>query len=283
MDYDASKDALYHPEFRDTIFKSGVPLPPELMCAELSRLAYIRFENSDADEQRLQAALGSGGLRPAVTFSTRRSSTQGFAVVSTDGQDAFVVFRGTQADDPTDIGTDAEVLLTDWDGSGRVHTGFARALDSVWASVQAWLATRPAGRLWFTGHSLGAALATLAVARAGVQNAALVTFGSPRVGDQAFADSFAARAVKRYVDCCDIVTQVPPEQVLGYRHVSPEAYIDRSGLLHGVGAVSGVDIEIDRASAKLQYLAEHAWRTGEVGSRSLADHAPINYIRALLR
>src|ERR1700757_2558172 len=106
MDYDASKDALYHPELRDTIFKSGVPLPPELMCAELSRLAYIRFENSDAEEQRLQAALGSGGLRPAVTFSTRRSSTQGFAVVSTDGQDAFVVFRGTQADDPTDIGTD---------------------------------------------------------------------------------------------------------------------------------------------------------------------------------
>jgi hypothetical protein len=110
-----------------------------------------------------------------------------------------------------------------------------------------------------TGHSLGAALATLAAVD--TTPARLVTFGSPRVGDEAFRALFAGLEVRRFVDCCDVVSRVPPERfdaahlarlleelgvpgpsLIGrtlrwlklnaqFAHVSAAHYIDRNGLL----------------------------------------------------
>src|SRR5262249_58747833 len=68
-------------------------------------------------------------------------------------------------------------------------------------------------RVFFTGHSLGAALATLAAHRY-PHTAGVYTFGSPRVGNHAFVASFNARMAQRsfrYVNDHDIVAQVPPE------------------------------------------------------------------------
>lgn len=283
MDYNATREALQHPEVQPTVFGSagGRGLRPSALCAELSRLAYIRFENGDAEQAALQQALALGGLGQAHTFSTRRSGTQGFAVVSQDGQDAYVVFRGTQMDDPTDIGTDLDSRLHAWPQGGKVHTGFFNALDSIWDAVRGWLDANPATRLWFTGHSLGAALATLAASRAGRADARLVTFGSPRVGDRAFAASFRPEQVERHVNCCDVVVFMPPDVSLGYAHIDQLSYIDHAGELHAVTPAADA-IERDRASARMHYLLEQAWRRHNVGVRDLADHSPINYVRAFV-
>jgi triacylglycerol lipase len=95
-------------------------------------------------------------------FSTPGTSTEGFLAVSSDGKNAFVVFRGTESDDPTDLSSDIHFSLAPWAAGGKVHGGFLTALDSVWEKVDTALKACSADKVWFTGHSLGAALATLA-------------------------------------------------------------------------------------------------------------------------
>lgn len=51
----------------------------------------------------------------------------------------------------------------------------------------------PGASVWFTGHSLGGALATLAILDFKLTNVAsgsAYTFGSPRVGNPAFASGY---------------------------------------------------------------------------------------------
>ncbi|MBL4845162.1 MAG: lipase family protein [Planctomycetes bacterium] len=83
---------------------------------------------------------------------------------------------------------------------GQVHGGFKAAFDSIWPDVEQYLKTAPSD-VWFTGHSLGGAVATLAAARHG-SSARLYTYGSPRVGTPAFRPAcinwrFAARTPAR--------------------------------------------------------------------------------------
>src|SRR5438132_7446472 len=77
---------------------------------------------------------------------------------------SVLAFRGTEGDDPTDLATDATALLTQWENGGRVHQGFAHALLDTWPIIQPLLESVEQ-TLLFTGHSLGAALATLAASK----------------------------------------------------------------------------------------------------------------------
>jgi predicted lipase len=72
-------------------------------------------------------------------------------------------------------------------------------------------------RLLVAGHSLGAAMATLALpdieASLNIKVTSVFTFGSPRVGDDAFARAYNTafgRRSFRIVNTSDIVTSVPP-------------------------------------------------------------------------
>lgn len=160
-----------------------------------------------------------------------------------------VAFRGTPLDriDPQDIVTDANALLVPFDGQanlGNVHKGFNEALDSVWSQLEAPLA-RTQKPIFFTGHSLGAALATLATARLTMlpQNneikpfvRGLYTIGSPRVGDRRFVASFRGATgeipLVRMRNEQDIVTRMPPAE-LGYaEHVSDVYYLSSSGRIY---------------------------------------------------
>jgi hypothetical protein len=138
------------------------------------------------------------------------------------------------------------------------------------------LASIPGYRLLFTGHSLGAAMATLA---SSLQPAdSLYTFGCPRVGDPAFVNSLRGLDNHRYVDCCDLVARVPPEGMLGYTHLPGDVfYID---LNREVARRDPGDayIAADRTRAEEEYLVDYAWRIGDVPLRPLADHAPVNYV-----
>ena len=80
--------------------------------------------------------------------------------------------------------------------SAQVHQGFYNAYlgvqSQVYSGLKTALASCPGCEIRCTGHSLGAALATIAAADL-VQNfktsshITLYNFGSPRVGNQAFA------------------------------------------------------------------------------------------------
>lgn len=73
-----------------------------------------------------------------------------------------------------------------------VHEGFWNTADSVydWVLAQVEEAHQEGRRIWFTGHSLGAANATLIAARInyeeGIPVQGLHTFGSPKVGNSDF-------------------------------------------------------------------------------------------------
>jgi hypothetical protein len=94
-------------------------------------------------------------------------------------------------------------------------------------------------KIYCTGHSLGGGLATLLGARMctwNLQPAAIISFGAPPVGDQAFVDWFAGniRVSWRFVHGDEFAPMSPPfpftdpvgdEQVL--RHVRGLIFIDR--------------------------------------------------------
>src|SRR5207248_290470 len=100
-----------------------------------------------------------------------------------------VAFRGTRIQDLPDVLADIS-FLPELTSNGLVHSGFQKALLSagVWDEAKAYLGNIPGAQLiLFTGHSLGAALATLArriYRDPKGRPHALYTFGGPRVGDE---------------------------------------------------------------------------------------------------
>jgi hypothetical protein len=171
----------------------------------------------------------------AAIFSRAGLQSRFLNVGSTDcyvaWSSAFVIvaFRGTEPDDWEDVLTDAQIALVPW-RVGKVHQGFRDALDRIWPRLEAELDALAGGRtVWFCGHSLGAALATLAADRY-ARTRGVCTFGCPRVGDPAFASAFKAklgRLSRRYVNGHDIVTHVPLPPL--YRHVDLRRFISTKG------------------------------------------------------
>ena len=259
--YDASRASLFQPGRATNFFLEGPLTSDAALCAEMARLAYVK---RDPD---LRAFLA----RASFSLVTSADVAGSQAFVAARAGDAVLAFRGTESDDPTDLGSDSDVALVDLEGGGRVHRGFARALDAVWPAVAPAI---PAGaRVLVTGHSLGAALATLAALRQ--RGAILFTFGSPCAGDTAFAARPDHPPHERWVDCADIVTRIPPA-ALGYAHTGTLHYIDRKGR-HRAG-IGEAAIYADRRRAEREYLTKYAFREGTAAMRDLADHAPINYV-----
>jgi pimeloyl-ACP methyl ester carboxylesterase len=184
---------------------------------------------------------------------------------------AIVAFRGTQPDQWRDVLDDVKIRLVDWDRPQmQVHRGFRDALDRVWTrDLKPALDALGAVPVWFTGHSLGAALATLAADRHGAP-AGVVTLGLPRVGDGRFCRHFDARhqgRVLRYVRNTDVVAQVPPGPPLfPYDHVAALRQIARDGRV-------GTD-----ALALKRFLAEHLQDAAR-----LLDKLNALMLRSLLR
>ncbi|HEX7287915.1 MAG TPA: lipase family protein [Candidatus Angelobacter sp.] len=205
--------------------------------AESALLAY------EKDWNKTTTVLTQAGFNADIRQIGSESaiSTKGvFAFRSTPSPFAEMAFRGTDKDDPRNAKSDANTLPLSRNGY-IVHTGFWEALDQVWKQeveplLAAFLQSHAGAAIYFTGHSLGAALATIAVARCSVPNCALYTIGSPRVGDDRFARLVLQKTqrVFRFVNCQDVVTQVPPEVPLThyFRHVGKELYFDRKGALH---------------------------------------------------
>ena len=151
----------------------------------------------------------------------------------------LVAFRGTQPDQWDDILADAKVAQVPWD-TGAVHSGFAAAIADIWPALTATLNRLSATRsVWFCGHSLGAALATLAAYRFPTPHG-VCTLGSPRVGDPTFATAFNAKLASkafRYVNDQDVVTHVPPPVLAPwlYTHVDPRRFIAPDGTVSAGG------------------------------------------------
>lgn len=269
---DATRKSLVTPARDTSFFPAGRPAVESALAAELSRLAYAAFERDPGARAEVASTLQRVGFTACTCFSG--ASTQGYLAHDPAASLSALVFRGTELD-PRDWATDLDALLVPWRGGGRVHQGFAGALALAWDEIAPALAT-VRGRLIFAGHSLGGALATLATSLRPPD--ALYTFGSPRVGDAAFAAAASSTNHRRYTNCCDIVTRLPPE-AMSYRHTGVRAYLDHHGRLH-VDPSQPV-IDADRRQARRGYLLRWSWRRGTMWTRDAADHAAVNYVSAI--
>ena len=284
--YSASKVDLLYPARSGNFFPAGMPKSEAALCAEMARLAYYRQDPYfQFDREKIRSVLKPFGF-DCLFFESKGTpdgrGTHGFLASSDNWEEgkslAIVVFRGTDASDPTDLAADVECLQIKWRGLGRVHKGFAEELEHVLPDLELAL-EGVKGRMLFTGHSLGAAMATLLC---GIKPpGSLYTFGSPRVGDVEFVRALQGVVPYRFVNCCDIVARMPPELsgTFSYIHFGGPHYINRRGEV--ATDLSDETFEKDRILAAGEYLAEYGWRTGNVSVRELADHAPINYVNAV--
>ena len=199
--------------------------------------------------------------------------------VASQGDFAVVAFRGTQPDQWEDIFADANILLVPWQ-TGRVHLGFKKAFDVIRPKLDPIVARLTGSRtLWFCGHSLGAALATLAADHyPGTRG--VCTLGSPRVGDSAFARAFNAKLSGksfRYVNDHDVVTHVPPP--IGYEHVDPRRFIGPDGTVSdGRPAISHFFADlIGRPGTFLEVIEGLSQGTLQSAPIFLLDHMPKAY------
>jgi len=180
--------------------------------------------------------------------------------VASNEEFAIVAFRGSELRTREGHPRDFSEIFNDWRRNAdirtsnsvpgaKVHQGFADGARAVWDGGHGdYLARLPTRKVWFTGHSLGGALATLAAARALADRDrgrldGLYTFGSPRVGDEDFADSFRRMLAERgltyyrFVNGEDVVAAVPHfskprlsiPPVVTFKHAGTLKYIDREG------------------------------------------------------
>lgn len=152
-------------------------------------------------------------------------------LVGTTGDGVVLSFRGTLTPDIHSLPS-----LIDWINdlnakpkavagvAGKVHSGFARAVSSLWRdivpAVKAAVGTgRKARPLYVTGHSKGGSCAAIAAAllqaREGITAKNVIVYAPARPGDAAFAkhfDSVFPDAV-RYEYQDDLVPHLPPRDL----------------------------------------------------------------------
>jgi Lipase (class 3) len=232
------------------------------------------------------------------------------AYFATNDDFAILAFRGTEKDDPTDQLDDADLFLVPEPDHRRVplqaapalwhlsrveqwlspdaclvHRGFQRALDRVWDQVHqlvtAYRTNHPAAEICLTGHSLGAALATLAFSRLADPAISLITIGCPRVGNGAFRnrvlENECAPGIHRFVNLNDPVAHIPLESLL-YRQAPDNCLrFDTQGVLSDdsgsfQGDVSALRVAIAGLPASLS-----AGLATVNAPDGLVDHSPARY------
>lgn len=225
-------DELLHPAADGPFFTWDPAALPgdgvDVVCAELSRLAY-------ADLPRIAAELRRIGFDLLATLRSQRlfraqAEADGFVCRDPRTGTLFAVFRGTETGNLDDLLANLLVDPVEWRPGMTVHRGYGSTFDELRGPLDEWLLDPP-GRTIATGHSLGGALATLC--SADFPAAELVTFGAPRVGTESLFLR-QRQPVRRYVHCCDLVPRVPPAAF-----TEPDLHELADGLLDNLNAPEG--------------------------------------------
>jgi len=180
-------------------FFRWIPATPEQAAIDLSILAY-------SDKPFIESVLSGVPWVRKWNFVSR-GVTQVLVVEIVKGSaffdgPKFVAFRGTETFNVEDWITDLNCNVNEF----GIHRGFHDAYMKVCEDIEDENGT------CYTGHSLGAAIATIAAWRSycRAHHPMLITFGSPRVGTEEFIRRMPSIGQARYVHGQDIVPHLPP-------------------------------------------------------------------------
>ncbi len=191
-----------------------------LTLAESAMIAY----NDPAEAQRAAQAIGFLSAK-----LIEHDGAQAYLFVNE--HDVVVACRGTEPTEWNDVQADANAVLSVVGTLGKVHSGFNGEVDHLWPVLEEILRNNKLP-VWFCGHSLGGAMATITAFRCKASSISsnpqeLHTFGSPRVGCRKYTRHAEVKHY-RWVHNNDVVTRCPPVW-MGYRHCGQEIYLDRYG------------------------------------------------------
>jgi triacylglycerol lipase len=221
-----------------------------MLCARIAHAAYGRgFDMPD--------------FKLLGRFENAGTDTQGI-FGEAFGNTFLLAFRGSEETGIADWINDLKFLPAGFtygekDNTAiKVHSGFIRAYDSVREAMFKAAKETPHKQIIVTGHSLGAALATLFAVDIKYnlrdKSVSVYTFGSPKVGNADFAKFYNKLVPQTYrvVNSVDIVPNLPPNipLIVSYEHV---------GELHHLG-----DLQASQVSAEAGMC-----------------HLPANYIKCL--
>jgi len=219
---DANSTLLRPAQFARVAYCSGASIANWTCGVPCQALANVTFLQSGGDQ----------GLIPLY-----------FIAHDADDQSLIIAHEGTDSANILSILNDVKFGLVDLNatrfpaqaGKGiKVHSGFQetfeRTADGLLAGVMKGLADTGVKKVSVSGHSLGAALATMtgALIKNAVDPSVAVTvtgFGLPRGGNQAWADFLDSSVGVTYMtNQNDPVPTVPP-RFLGFQHPSGEIHV----------------------------------------------------------
>ena len=194
-----------------------------LLMAKLSRIAYLDIKAATKEAKKL-------GFTTVEFYN--RGGAQAYRFMNK--YDLVIACRGTQPTEFNDIKADLKALPVLAETISRVHRGFKAEVDDLWPMIQEDILRKINldKTLWFCGHSLGAAMATIMASRCKHDvelndPVELHTFGSPRVGWRGYCNSLDVTHY-RWKNNNDIVTTVPLA-IMGYVHHGHQYYLNAYG------------------------------------------------------
>ena len=193
-----------------------------LLFAELSQLAYLNELSANRQARRL-------GFTTVEYYDNHGAQAYRFM----NKNDFIIACRGTEPSKFNDIRADLRAFPTRSETVSFVHRGFKREVDKIWPKLEEDISREAKKRdVWFCGHSLGAAMATIIASRCTGSRICpnpveLYTYGSPRVGFKQFV-THEKITHYRWVNNNDIVTRIPL-WTMGYRHDGERMYLNTWG------------------------------------------------------
>lgn len=233
-----------------------------LLFAKLSSISY------NNDIKKVKKLVKELGFTEVEFYNKGGAQAYRFA----NKTDMVIACRGTEPTCFNDISADLKAAPVVAETVSRVHKGFKNEVDDLWPMIlEDLMAKPPIQKLWFCGHSLGAAMATIMASRCHyhpeIPNPEeLYTYGSPRVGWKGYVVHLGV-VHHRWVNNNDIVTRVPLT-IMGYKHHGQEHYMNAYGL--------------ERKLTTWQRIKDR-WRGMCMGVKSgnidnFSDHSMTNYI-----
>ena len=254
------------------------------LLSEFSRLVYLPTQGEkhreESDRDLRLKVLDKAGFRE-VASAVRRNNHAALFECDEGGGFSVLCFRGTMSTKQWLL--NLSTIPAPWDEGCYVHQGFKFLFEEIWPKILPAL-EKVEGPLFFTGHSLGGALATLAATRFAPD--ALYTFGSPRVGNTGFRESMGEFPNYRVVNGFDVVTSLPYSvdtfAPYDFHHAGELHYMAKSGEFLVNPQKEEIPLENERVAAQpLSFLIDSF--KGAQPSVGLIDHAPSRYAAALER